>query len=200
MTELPPEPERNAADDPHHWDKVEKLYRDHQTAARHAAGWILGSPHDPEIEDVIHDSVVKAYRALHTLQDPEKARGWFLTIVSHQALDYRRTRSRRSRKESIDGSVEELQLASHGLLPEEFQMLRVGLEFVDTLPEHQRVAYLLEHFIGLDREGIAEVLGCSPKTVGTHLRRAQDKADKKFSPAVDPTNEVQRARLRRRTA
>jgi DNA-directed RNA polymerase specialized sigma24 family protein len=153
MSELPPDPERNAADNPPRWEAVEKLYLDHQTAARHAAGWILGSPRDPEIEDVIHNTVVKAYRAFHTLRNPEKAHGWFLTIVSRQALDHRRARSRRRRKESLAGSVEELQLTSRGLSPEEFQMLREGREFVDTLPENQRVAYLLEHFIGLNREG-----------------------------------------------
>jgi RNA polymerase sigma-70 factor (ECF subfamily) len=204
MTELPPDPGRTAADDPPYWDAVEKLYLDHQTAARHAAAWILGSPHDPEIEDVMQDALVKAARALPTLRHSERARGWFLKIVIFTARDYRRARSRRSGRESPVGSAENLQQLccdfTRGMSPEEFPLLRAGIEFINTLPEKQRMAYLLEHFFGLDREDIAEVLGCSPRTVSTHLRRAQLKAGKKFPRADGRTMTVQLDQLRRSEA
>jgi hypothetical protein len=71
MAELPPDPdsERGADDDPPQWAPVEKLYRDNSTEARRAAAWILGSLLDPEIEDVIHDAIVKAVEIFHTLRE-----------------------------------------------------------------------------------------------------------------------------------
>lgn len=210
MTELPPDPGRNAADDPPHWEAVERLYLDHQTAARRAAAWILGSPHDPEIEDVMQDALVKAARAFPTLKHPERVRGWFLKIVICVARDLRRVRSRQNRRESPVGftwDLEQLYFPStRGMSSEEFPLpragheLRAGREFINTLPEKQRIAYLLEHFFGFDREEIAEVLGCSPRTVGTHLRRAQAKAEKKFPHADGLATEIKLDHLRRSEA
>jgi RNA polymerase sigma-70 factor, ECF subfamily len=205
MVELPPDPpERGGDDDPPDWDMVVSLYRDLQTAARRAAAWILGSPLDSEIEDVIHDAIVKAARALPALRHSDRVHNWFLKIVICTARDRRRARSRRSRRESPVGSVGNLEqvycASARGLLPGDFPLLCAGLEFINTLPEKQRMAYLLEHFFGLDREDIAEVLGCSPRTVGTHLRRAQAKAVKKFPPAADLAKEAQQDQPRRSTA
>lgn len=203
MAEPPLDPERGADEDPPHWDAVVNLYLDHKTAARRAAGWILGSPLDPEIQDVIQDAIVKAARTFYTLREPEHARGWFLTIVSRQARDRRRARLRRGRKESPVGSAGDLEKvcgSAQGMSPEVFPLLRASLEFVNTLPEKQRVAYLLKHFFGLDHKDIALVLECSPRTVSTHLRRAQAKVDKKFPPAADLAKEAQHAQLRRSTA
>lgn len=203
MAELSPNPERGADRDPPHWDAVVSLYLDHQTAARRAAGWILGSLLDPEIQDVIQKAIVKAALTFGTLREPENARGWFLTIVSRQARDHRRARLRRGGNESPIGSAGDLEqvcASARGMSPEVFLLLRTGLEFVNTLPEKQRVAYLLKHFFGLDREDIAQVLECAPRTVSTHLRRAQAKADKKFPPAADLAKEAQQAQPRRSTA
>lgn len=165
---------------PPHWDAVVKLYHEHKEVARRAAAWILGSPFDSEIEDVIQDAIVNAALRFHTLRDPERGRNWFLTIVSHRALDVRRARLRRSGKESPIGSAE-LQLMSRGLSPEESLRALDALNFVNALPEKQRVAYLLVHFFGFDRKDTAEVLECSPRTVSTHLRRAQAKIDMRRS-------------------
>lgn len=203
MAGLPPDadPERGADDSPPHWAAVVNLYLDTRTEARRAAAWILGSLLDPEIEDVIHDGIVKAALNFHTLRKPECARSWFLKIVVCQACDRRRVRSRKESPAGSAGDLEQLGCAlSCGVSPEEFPLLRAGLDFMNTLPEKQRVTYLLKHFFGFNREDIAEVLGCSPRTVNTHLRRAQAKVDKKFSPAADRAMEAQRAQSRRRTA
>jgi RNA polymerase sigma factor (sigma-70 family) len=200
MVDLLPDPERGMGDEPPNWATVVSLYLDSQTAARRAAAWILGSSIDPEIEDVMHDAIVKAARALPALRHPERRHSWFLKIVVCTARDRRRARSRRSLREFPAGSagnLEEVYFASaRGMSPGDSPLLRAGLDFINTLPEKQRIAYLLEHFFGLDREDIAEVLGCSPKTVGTHLRRAQAKAVKKFPPADGLGMEVHLDQLR----
>ncbi|MGH3923392.1 MAG: RNA polymerase sigma factor [Pseudonocardiaceae bacterium] len=185
-----PAPERVADDDPPGWDAVVGFYQDLQTEARRTAAGVLGF-HDPdEIEDVIHESIVKAARALHTLRRPERVRTWFLKIVVRTALDHLRVRRRRRSKESLVGScwdLEQLYSASArgGLSPEEPPGLLAAVEFLNTLSLNQRVAYFLRHFSGFDRKDIAEILGCSQITVGTHLRRAQARADKRFRPAAD---------------
>jgi RNA polymerase sigma-70 factor (ECF subfamily) len=204
MAELSSEPGRVADDDPPHWDAVVALYLDTQTKARRAAAWILSSPFDFEIEDVIHDAIVKAARNYHTLKQSDHASNWFLKIVICTAYDRRRIRSRRSRMESPLGAADDPEQVygglARGISPEESVLLRSGFEFLRSLPEKQRVAYLLKHFFGFNRDDIAEVLQCSPRTVNTHIRRAQAKADKKFSPAADIAGEAQQAHPRRSLA
>lgn len=211
MVEPPPDPhpdlgpERVTDDDPVDWDAVVSLYREVKTEARRTAAGVLGFRDPGEIEDVIHDAIVKAARAFHTLRRPEKARNWFLKIVVRAAIDHQRARSRRRGRESLAGScwdLEQLSSASvrGGLSPGEAPQLLAALEFLNMLPSKQRVAYFLRHFSGFDREDIAEILGCSRITVGTHLRRAQAKADKRFPPADGHALEATLDRLRRSEA
>jgi RNA polymerase sigma-70 factor (ECF subfamily) len=166
--------------EPPNWAAAVKLYLEHKEEARRAAAWILGSRFDPEVEDVIQEAIVNAAQRFHTLREPERGRNWFLKIVSNRALDVRRARSRRSGKESPIGSAE-LQLMSRGLSPEKSLHMLDARDFMNTLPEKQRVAYLLVHFFSFDHEDTGEVLNCSARTVSTHLRRAQAKIDMRRS-------------------
>lgn len=44
--------------------------------------------------------------------------------------------------------------------------------WIDALPDRQREALRLSRFEGLDHKEIAEVMGCSPRTVNNHLVKA----------------------------
>ncbi|MFB9905783.1 RNA polymerase sigma factor [Allokutzneria oryzae] len=172
------------AGEPPDWARVEPLYTAHRPAARAAAVSILGPAHD--VEDIIQEATVKAAQRIHTLRDAARARSWYLAIVSKQALDRWRQRARHHRRvvgSSLDQLAEELETGRNTVrvLPvEDYPDLRLAFEFIDTLPGKQRAAYLLRHYFGLDREAIAEVLGCGTATVSVHLFRAQAKADKEF--------------------
>ena len=47
--------------------------------------------------------------------------------------------------------------------------------FLAGLSEHQRVAVWMVHGLGFPHREVAEVLGCAPATVATHVRRALEK-------------------------
>ncbi|MCP3801897.1 RNA polymerase sigma factor [Allokutzneria sp. A3M-2-11 16] len=166
------------------WALVEPLYTAHRPAARAAAASILGPAHD--VEDIIQDATVKAAQRIHTLRDSARARSWYLSIVSRQALDRWRQRARqhqRTATSSLDQLADGLEAGRNTLrvLPvEDYPALRLAFEFIDTLPGKQRTAYLLRHYFGMDRDTIAEVLGCGTATVSVHLFRAQAKVDKEF--------------------
>nr|WP_158889313.1 sigma-70 family RNA polymerase sigma factor [Amycolatopsis anabasis] len=160
------------------WALVEPLYLEHADAAFAAAASILGSAQDAE--DILQDATVKAACKIHTLRDPGRARGWYLAIVGKQALDRWRQRHRQRQAEApLDDRTE--QTWQVAVLPvDRYPELRLALDFIDTLPDRQRVAYLLCHYFGLDRESIADILGCEPATVSVHLFRARAKVNREF--------------------
>jgi DNA-directed RNA polymerase specialized sigma24 family protein len=48
-------------------------------------------------------------------------------------------------------------------------------QFLAELSEHQRVAVWMVHGLGYPHRDVADVLGCAPPTVATHVRRALEK-------------------------
>jgi RNA polymerase sigma-70 factor (ECF subfamily) len=161
-----------------YWAEVERLFVANRSAAASGAAAILRSHHD--VEEVLQDAIIDAVKRYHTLRDPDAAHGWFKKIVARKALDRLRQRKRWALAGSFTEREELWQMAAPHLPPEEHAELKEALRFIGRLPEQQRRAYLLRHYLGLKLGEIAEVLGCGDKTVSSHLRKAQAKVDKKF--------------------
>lgn len=161
-----------------YWVEVERLFVANRSSAASGAAAILRSHHD--VEEVLQDAVIEAVKNYHTLRDPAAAQGWFKKIVARKALDRLKQRKRWTLAGSFTECDELWQVAAPHLLPEEHAELKEALRFIGRLPEQQRRAYLLRHYLGLKLGEIAEVLGCQERTVSSHLGKAQAKVDKKF--------------------
>ena len=114
--------------------------------------------------DVVQESILKAYKSLKTLREPEYFRTWLTKIVINTAQDTLRARQRTAPLE------EELDLpAPEGLPPEERMDLHGAIA---RLPEKYQDVIKLKYFDGYTIREISEATGMPQGTVSVYLRRA----------------------------
>jgi len=122
---------------------------------------------DPQLaEDVVQESMLRAWRSLDGLEDEAKARPWLVTIVRREFLRLRE----RQREESVDPAVfaELAEQAEDPLVGE----LRTA---IFALEENYREPLVLQVLMGHSTTEIAEILGVTQGAVLTRLHRAREK-------------------------
>ncbi|MCG3178888.1 MAG: hypothetical protein BIFFINMI_01218 [Phycisphaerae bacterium] len=168
------------------------LVRAHEKQALAVAYRLLNRVADAQ--EVVQDALLKAYRALDTLENPQVFGSWLLRIVSNLSLNYRRSRARRTglsledsgRQDSHGGQNESLLnvLTSDQQLPEEELMteeLRGRIrEALEELPDRQRTALVLFSIEKMPQKQVADVLGCSVEAVKWHVFSARKKLKEKL--------------------
>lgn len=120
-------------------------------------------------EDLVQDTMLRAWRALDKLQNPKAAKGWLITIL-------RRENARRFERFQPQISAiptEELSDAHryYDTSTEAFSLRRAIAE----LPEDYREPLLLQVVHGYSQKEIAAELGISVAGAGTRLFRARNK-------------------------
>ena len=116
--------------------------------------------------DVVQDSIVKAYKSLKTLQNPEYFRTWLTSIVIHTAQDLlRRRRQEVPLEEGVSAGVP---APPEGLTPEERMDLYRAL---DQLPEKYRNVVKRKYLDGWTIREISDATGMPQGTVSVYLRR-----------------------------
>ncbi len=125
------------------------------------------SGHVQTAEDLVQESLMRAWGSLHRLQNPSAVRGWLYTIV-------RRENARRFERPHLED--QELPAdyftpahATYDTSTEAFVLRRAIL----ALPAKYREPLILQVLHGLSQEEIAERLGLSSAGVGTRLFRAR---------------------------
>lgn len=128
--------------------------------------------------EVAQDAFFKAYQALAQLNEPKRFGPWLMKIVSNQALNFRRSRSRLPRISldqagASDSDNEKLNYASQitDNEPTAYQQLaarelNVALRrAIDDLPDNLRVPLELFTLEKMPQKEIAEMMKCSLQTV-----------------------------------
>ena len=127
---------------------------------------------DPEVaEDVVQESLLRAWRGLEGLQDESKARQWLVTIVRREFLRHRE----RQREAPTDPADLEL-LAAQETDPR----LRDLQAAIFELDENYREPLALQVLMGHSTEEIAALLGINQGAVLTRLHRAREKLKQAF--------------------
>lgn len=136
-----------------------------------------------EAEDICQESLVRAFRSVHELEDHRKFSSWLHRIALRVYQD-RRRRERARPAISLDGMGEEAdgaglldRLATEGrhATPgpardlEIWETRRLLQEALDELPEEQREAIVMREFQGLTTAEIAEIVGVPTATVRTRI-------------------------------
>ena len=135
-----------------------------------------------ESEDVVQDTLVKAWKTRWRVRDPEKFPAWLGTIARHRARDV--ARRRRSvpfpteAEEPIDPGFE---VAARTDRENEMnEQVRAALS---TLPELHRAALTLRYFEAMDYAAIERILGLSNGALRGILGRAMETMRKRLRPA-----------------
>jgi len=142
-----------------------------------------------DAEDLVAESVAKAWSAIETLEEKERFRPWLFRILHNCYISDYRKKSVRPVQYGYDEAAGEDDDLTNLLLrlpddfldwwgnPErEFANTLLGediLSAIENLPEAFRVAVLLVNVEGLSYDEAAEVLGVPPGTIRSRMKRGR---------------------------
>ena len=116
-------------------------------------------------EDAVQEALIRAWRDLRALRDPERFDAWLHRLLVRACADQTRRRSRRAVEilglEIEHGSTDD----PLGQLIDRDELDRAFLE----LPVAQRAALVLTHYVGLSATEVGAILGIPAGTVHSRL-------------------------------
>jgi RNA polymerase sigma-70 factor (ECF subfamily) len=139
--------------------------------------------------------MLRAFRGLGKLENPQIFGPWLMRIVSNLALNFRHGRARRamvSLDEQADRSGSDAEgnvlgqlLASDQQRPEQ-ELMTAELadrirQALAELPDRQRLALVLFSIEDRPQKEVAEIIGCSVEAVKWHVFTARKKLKEKLA-------------------
>jgi RNA polymerase sigma-70 factor (ECF subfamily) len=146
-----------------------------------------------EVQDVVQEAFIKAYRALPRFRGDSAFYTWMYRIAINTAKNYLVARGRRMPSTDIEAEEAEQFDGADGLkeyaTPERL-LLRDEVESTITaaleqLPEGLRMAITLREIEGLSYEEIAEAMDCPVGTVRSRIFRAREAIDQQLRPLLE---------------
>jgi len=156
-------------------EAFEMIIRTHSRTLFAIAYGILQSRE--EAEDVVQDSLVKAWKRRWRVRDPEKFPAWLATVTRHKAHDVFRKRRTVPLSEQLTEPIEPEPTNTSAL----DQILHSALA---ALPELHRTALVLRYFEEMDYRTIENSLGLSNGALRGILGRALTSMRKRLRPAL----------------
>jgi RNA polymerase sigma-70 factor (ECF subfamily) len=123
-----------------------------------------------DAEDVVQDAFVRFWRSGRARA--EDARAYLFAAVKHSALDHRRGRARRARREDAAHAVRPQAEASFASDLERDEWRERVEAAMAGLPGPQREVLVMKVWGGLTFPQIAAVVGAGPNTVASRYRYA----------------------------
>lgn len=150
---------------------------------------------DPaEVEDVVQESFIKAYRALPTFRGESAFYTWLYRIGINTAKNFLVSQGRRVSTVANGFDNEDAETFEEGTqlremnTPENELMSKQVAETVNRilhdLPEELRSAITLREIEGLSYEEIAGIMGCPVGTVRSRIFRAREAIAEKLRPVL----------------
>ena len=150
---------------------------------------------DPdEVQDVVQEAFIKAYRALPQFRGDSAFYTWLYRIGINTAKNYLVTQGRRA-PTSTEADAEEAETFDDGEhlrdinTPESMLATKQIAETVniamEALPEELRIAITLRELEGLSYDEIAETMGCPIGTVRSRIFRAREAIAERLRPLLD---------------
>ena len=145
-----------------------------------------------DIEDVVQESFVKAFRALSRFRGDSEFFTWLYRIAVNSAKNFLVARSRRPIGMDIEVDESEAGNTFEALRddagPEALmrtdQLAEIINDVINNLPEEARIAVTLREYDGLSYERIAEIMGCPVGTIRSRIFRAREAVDAKIKPSL----------------
>ena len=149
---------------------------------------------DAEVEDIVQESFIKAYRALGSFRGDSAFYTWLYRIAVNTAKNYLVAASKRpisltQFEKNDDDDFEEDHFMSDAATPESELITKQIAETVNKtmneLPADLREAIMLREIEGMSYEDIADSMGCPIGTVRSRIFRAREAISQKIKPRLD---------------
>ena len=173
-------------------DAFQQLYSETYKSAYHTASLLLNNPDD--IEDVLQNVYIKAYKKLSELKNPESFESWLKSIVENESKNYIKKERRINapivllKDESDIGTDEWRQPVPQEYMEREDLRNSVS-EILDTLSPEVRACIVLFYYEQRSLKEISEILEIPLGTVKTRLYYGKKRIEKAFDKLrkKDPT-------------
>jgi len=123
-------------------------------------GILLARVPSSDVNDLVQDVFLHAFKRLHTLRDENAFGGWLAMITRNRAIDYHR-RSRETEELPLDLAQERTTDAE----------ANEAIALIRALPEAYRETLVLRFVEGMTGPEIAERTGLTPASVRVNLHR-----------------------------
>jgi RNA polymerase sigma-70 factor (ECF subfamily) len=150
-------------------EAFEMIIRTHGRLLYAHAYSILHQPQ--EAEDVVQESLLKAFQSRWKVRNPEKFLPWMISITRHRAVDVLRRRRTVPLEEDGPELADPLEEKPDRKL--EHTEIRERIHgALSSLPDHHRVAITLRYLEGMDYPNIEKAMGLSNGALRGILGRA----------------------------
>jgi RNA polymerase sigma-70 factor, ECF subfamily len=145
-----------------------------------------------EVNDVVQEAFIKAYRALGNFRGDSQFYTWLYRIAVNTAKNFLVSRSRRPPAKDIDAEEADFYPGNDNLqdidTPENLafrdELERIVDLAIKDLPPDLRSALTLREFDGLSYEDIAAIMECPVGTVRSRIFRAREAVDEQVRTLV----------------
>jgi len=150
-----------------------------------------------EIEDIVQDSFIKAYRAINNFRGDSAFYTWLYRIGINTAKNHLVSLGRRPKAmDAVDiEEIENFQDAQdlRSVETPETTMMNNQItatvnNAAESLPDELKQAFKLREMDGHSYEEISEMMGCPIGTVRSRIFRARDAIAEKLKPLIEVTN------------
>lgn len=147
-----------------------------------------------EVEDVVQESFIKAYRALHNFRGDSAFYTWLYRIGINTAKNYLVSLGRKPQvlndveiedAENFEGGTDMRSMETPETALATKQIAQTVNDTVASLPEDLRTAITLRELEGLSYEEIAAIMQCPIGTVRSRIFRARETIAAKLRPLLD---------------
>lgn len=146
-----------------------------------------------EVEDVVQEVFIKAYRALDRFRGESAFYTWLYRIAVNTAKNHLVASGRRPPGQDVEATDVANTDAGYRLqdtaTPERSLMTRQLVEVLQatlrTLPDDLREAIVLREIDGMSYEQIADVMACPIGTVRSRIFRAREAIDRELKQMID---------------
>jgi len=153
----------------------------HDLYARMVHGILLARVPYGEVDDLVQDVFLHAFKKLDTLRDPAAFGPWLAMITRNRAMDFHR-RSRETAELTEDMAVADSLSAPQAEANEALAVIR-------QLPEAYREPLILRFVEGMTGPEIAERTGLAPTSVRVNLHRGMKLLREKLADNTATTRE-----------
>jgi len=144
----------------------------------------LGFLHNPQdAEDVTQEVFIQIFESIHEFREDASLSTWIYRIAVTKSLELLRKRKRKKRMayfksmlnlDADPDDYEDQQYFEHpGVALENQERAEILFRTIDTLPENQRIAFVLHKVEGLSYKKVAEVMETSLSAVESLIHRAK---------------------------
>ncbi|MCP5141900.1 MAG: sigma-70 family RNA polymerase sigma factor [Gammaproteobacteria bacterium] len=160
----------------------DRLVRMFSSDLKRYAYWLSGD--HATAEDLVQETLLRAWRALEQLRDPQAVKGWLFTTL-------RRENARRFERIQPEYSDIELDTLCADRVGSEVECdTEVVRDAIARLPRAYREPLLLQVVGGYDYHEIADMLGVTQSAVTSRLFRARQKLTELLASSYGPASAV----------